>query len=124
MNFESVFTEARIAAVEAGLKCRPVPMVVQERINALDDKSAVKQEWFVDDGVCGFAWVKIRPGNSSFARWLVKNGKARSAYTGGVDIWVSEFGQSMQRKEAFAVAMAKVFREKLGVNAYADSRLD
>ena len=82
------------------------------------------KEYYEPEGMCGFAWVKIRPGNSSFAKWLVKNKLARSAYGGGVDIWISGFNQSVERKEACARAMAEVLRNELGVNAYADSRLD
>lgn len=73
---------------------------------------------------CGFAWIKVRPANSPFANWLKKNGHVRGvAYHGGVDIWVHEFGQSMQRKEAFAHAFAEVIYNA-GIKAYAQSRID
>jgi malate synthase len=74
--------------------------------------------------VCGFAWIKIRPATSAFAKWLVKTGKARPAYGGGLSIWISAHNQSMERKEAHARAMAKVLSEKLGINCYAESRMD
>jgi hypothetical protein len=87
-----------------------------------DDVRAV---WFEPEGLCGFAWVKVTPGNSSFAKWLLKQKiVSGGAYGGGVDIWVSAFGQSYERKDAYAQAMAKVLVEELGIKAYAQSRLD
>jgi hypothetical protein len=103
----------------------PVPMVVGTPTTPLgNDIDFSQRTYFVSEGVCGFAWVKVRPGTSSFARWLVRTGKSRGkAYHGGVDIWIGDFGQSMQRKEAYARAMAQVFTEA-GIKAYAQSRLD
>jgi hypothetical protein len=123
-SFAAAFAEARAAGLAAGNAKRPVPMIVTQHENALDDNSAVKQQWFVEGGACGFAWVKVRNGNSSFAKWLMKNKLARKSYYGGVEISVHEHEQSIERKEAHASAMAKVLVEKLGVEAYADSRMD
>ena len=123
-EFEVVFNEANRAGFAAGEAAKPAAMIVQERASPVDDSSAVKNEWFVPDGVCGFAWVKVSPGSCSFAKWLVKNKLAKSSYGGGVSIWVSAHGQSYERKVAHASAMAKIISEKLGVKAYADSRLD
>jgi len=126
MNFEYIYAEARAAGLAAGKAAVPPVMVVQERASALDDESPVKKEWTVPEGPCGFAWVNVRPGNSKFANWLKKNGLARSdSYAGGVTIWVSEFGQSMVRKEAYARALAESLRGSLGMDRiYADSRMD
>jgi hypothetical protein len=44
-------------------------------------------------------------------------------YGGGVTYWVSQFGQSVDRKAAFAGAFAKVLREN-GIQATAGDRLD
>lgn len=82
-----------------------------------------KPVYYVADGACGFAWVKVYPGNSKFARFLVKNGLARKSYSGGVDIWVSAYSQSVQKKEAYARAFANVVKAA-GYKCYADSRLD
>jgi hypothetical protein len=103
----------------------PTPMVVGTPSTPLgSDIDFSQRTYFVSEGVCGFAWVKVVPGTSSFARWLVRTGKSRGkAYGGGVDIWIGDFGQSMQRKEAYARAMASVFREA-GLKAYAQSRMD
>jgi hypothetical protein len=123
-KFEQAFNEANRAGFAAGEMSKPVPMVVSEHVNPLNDASAVKNQWFVGEGACGFAWVKVSPGNSSFAKWLVKNKLARKSYYGGVEISISAHGQSVERKEAHAREMARVLKEKLGVAAYAESRMD
>jgi endonuclease YncB( thermonuclease family) len=116
VTFEAAWVRAVNAAKFAGEALTPRPMTVSE--------GAGGQSWYVSDGVCGFAWVTVSPGNSSFAKWLVKNGYARKAYEGGVCHWVSAFGQSMERKEAYARAMADMLRSELGVKAYPGSRMD
>jgi hypothetical protein len=123
-KFEAAYNKAVAAGKAAGEAKAPVPMVVAEHADPLNDRSPVNRAWHCAEGACGFAWVRVRPGNCSFAKWLVKNGHARPAYEGGVDIWISAFNQSVERKEACARAMAEVFRSELGVNAYSDSRLD
>jgi hypothetical protein len=120
---EELWCCALAAGQVAGYVHKPEPMIVSERASPLDDNSPIVKQWEVDSGVCGFAWVSIRPATSSFARWLVKQGLAHKAYEGGLSIWISDYNQSMERKEAHARAMAEVFRAA-GVNAYAASRMD
>ena len=123
-NYQKIWDEALNAGQDALTKCTPTPMVVEEHKHQLDDNSPVVKQWFVEGGVCGFAWVNIRPATSSFARWLKSQGIVkRVSYYGGYDYWVIHGGQSMQRKEAFARAMAEVLR-KHGINADAMSRID
>lgn len=124
-EWQELWEAAEAKAFAAGDAAVPTPMVVGEPTTFLgSDVDFSKKTYFVSEGVCGFAWVKVTPGTSSFARWLVKTGKSRGrAYGGGVDIWISHYGQSMQRKEAFARAMADAFREA-GITAYAQSRMD
>jgi hypothetical protein len=125
--FEAAFAKAAAAGQAAGEAAKPRAMMVVQPSDPLNDNSVPKAMWHVPEGVCGFAWVKVGPGNSSFAKWLVKNKHARKAYGGGVDIWISDFGQSMERKEACAYAMAKVLQEELASNKlsiYASSRMD
>jgi hypothetical protein len=123
-KFELAYNKAAVAGKAAGEYAVPEPMIVVQHADPTNDRSAPVKAWHVPDGPCGFAWVNVRPGNSSFARWLVKNKLARPAYHGGVDIWISAFNQSVTRKEACANAMAEVLRTELGVRAYAGSRLD
>ena len=75
---------------------------------------------------CGFAWVKIRPATSSFARALKKEGVVKHvSYSGGYDIWNPSgyHGQSMDFKEAGAMAYANVLRG-YGIRAIPMSRAD
>jgi len=126
-NRDSEFRALVQQAHQAGLKALeervPIPMVVSQHSNPLSDSSPVVKQYYVPEGACGFAWVKVRPGNSAFARWAKKNAGFRSSYTGGIDYWVSYGNQSIERKEAYAQAYADVLREA-GIQAYAQSRLD
>lgn len=122
-DWQKVYDEARQAGIDAGTLALPTPMVVQQHSNMLDDKSPVEKQWFVPDGVCGFAWVTIRPGNCSFAKWLKINKLGDNAYHGGVSIWVHDFNQSMERKEKYAYAFAEVL-SKYGIKACPGSRMD
>lgn len=120
----ALWNKAYEEGMKAGQAHRPIPMVVQQHSNMLDDNSPVKESWFVEGGVCGFAWVVVKPGTSSFARWAKREKDAKRAYYGGIQVlWVSEFGQSYERKVAFARKFAEVLREG-GVKAYSESRLD
>jgi hypothetical protein len=122
-EFEELFNRAHAAGMTAGKVVTPRPMVVQQHANMLDDKSPVVYRDIVDEGVCGFAWILVRPGGSSFGRWLKATKRANNHYYGGMSIWVDEFGQSMTRKEKYAEAFAHVL-QTAGINARADSRMD
>lgn len=123
-RFEKLFSDAHLAGLHAvSTMAPPEPMIVAG--TGLDERGRVVTTIYppVLDGVCGFAWVTIRPGTSSFAKWLVKNGHARAAYGGGVQVWVSYFNQSMAKKETYASAFADTL-EAAGIKAYAGSRMD
>ena len=122
-QFKALYERAVEAGQKAGIAASPVPMVVGSPTTPLgNDLDPNKQQYFVADGVCGFAWVQIK-GNTAFARWAKKNTKFDKGYPSGLSYWVSEFNQSMQRKEAFARAMSRVLKEG-GVEAYPMSRMD
>jgi hypothetical protein len=118
---------ADAAGKAAAAAVTPVPMVVQERANPLDDSSPVVRQWApVMDGVCGFAWVNVKPGNSAFANWLKKQPGSRwrtDSYEGGVSMSVFDYNQSLTRKAAYAGAFARVLSEA-GIRAYSASRMD
>jgi len=122
-SFEALFDLAEAAGRQAADNATVVPMVVGTAKGLFDDSfDTTKPTYFVEGGVCGFAWVKFK-GNTAFGRWAKKNGKARPAYGGGLQVWVSGYQQSMQRKAAYAQAFAGVLNEA-GVTAYAESRMD
>jgi len=58
--------------------------------------------------LCGFAWIIVKPGTSSFARWLVKTGRGSSDhYYGGVHIGIIEYGQFLVQNEEYANFFAR-----------------
>ena len=109
-----LYSRALAAGKAAATATTPEPMVVQGH--------GIRE--VVADGPCGFAWIKVRPANSRFAKWAVKKGIGRrSEYEGGVIIWVHDYRQSMALKEAHAYAVARVLSEA-GIHAYSQSRMD
>lgn len=121
---EALFRRALAAGLAAGESAVPTPIVVTERVNPFDDHSPVVRAYGpYTEGACGFASVVIRPGNSSFARWIKNTHHSNRGYTGGVEFWVEGFGQSYERKRAYAQAFAGVLTAA-GVKAHAQSRCD
>lgn len=125
--YESAYEAAHIAGHEAATNLETSTMIVVEPSNPLDDSSPPKKVWACNEGPCGFAWVNVRPGNSKFANWLKKNHDASRSYYGGLDIWVGAYGQSYERKKAYAHAFADVLARELDdpkLRIYPMSRLD
>lgn len=125
---EAEFIRLAIKAHEAGLKtaaaAKPIPMIVSQHVNMANDNSPFEKSWYVEDGVCGFGWVVIRPATSSFARWAKKNiPLCGNHYYGGLSISSALRTQSMARNEAYCQGYAEVLSEA-GINAYAQSRID
>lgn len=116
MDFEQWWAEAEAAGAAAAVAVTPNAMIVAEASSG--------QTWHVSEGVCGFGWVVVNPGNSSFAHWAKKHKPTHPEYGGGLCVrYVGEYGQSYERKRAFAAAFAEVLRN-YGVQARARSRLD
>ena len=79
-----------------------------------------------DRDACGFAWVTVyEKGSTKMGRALIKAG-FRKAYGGGLQMWnpSGSHTQCISAKEEGAVVAAKILTERLGVKAYAGSRLD
>jgi hypothetical protein len=124
IDWANVFDDADAAGRAAAEACVPVPMVATEHADPLDDSSPVVRRYApILDGVCGFAWITIYPGNCAAANFAKKNWAARPGYEGGMQVWVSSYGQSMETKEAYAQAFADVLKQA-GVKAYSGSRGD
>lgn len=124
MNCEQIFSQADAAGCAAVANMEVRPMIVTKHSNPLDDSSEIIDQFYVQDGVCGFAWVKIRPARGKFVNWLKENGIGRTnSFEGGYDIWISAYNQSMQKKETYACAFAKVLVAN-GIKAYGQSRMD
>lgn len=114
-HFRDLYYKAHLAGVEAGNRCNPKAMYVADVIHK-------GRNYVCFDGVCGFAWVRIK-GNTPFGRWCKSEAIARKLYTGGLQIRVTQYGQSMERKLAYATAFASVLANN-NVWAIAESRLD
>ena len=124
MTHQELWDRAYKEGLEAGTEHSPTPMIVQQHENMLDDSSPVVKTYApVMGGVCGFAWVVVKPGTSSFARWLKDTGKAKKHDRGGLYVWIWEFGQSYEKKMKMASAMANVLTAA-GINACSEGRLD
>ena len=105
---EAVVQEARLVAYQAADK------FFQERLGGRDQYA------------CGFAWVTVyEKGSTKMGRALLKNG-FRKAYGGGLQMWnpSGSYTQAITAKEVGAEAAARVLTERLGVKAYAGSRMD
>ena len=124
-NPAGIYAEAHSAGMAAGNKSKPVPMVVGTPSTPLgNDIDYSKETYYVADGVCGFAWINIKPARGKFVKYLKDNDIGRKdSYYGGYTIWVSGFGQSMTRKENYARAFVKILNDN-GLKAYAMSRMD
>ena len=105
--------------------------LVQDACNeaAIQARTAAKA-FFQKHGeydACGFAWVDVYGvrSNSRLGKTLQSFG-FRKSYTGSLQLWspCGSATQSISIKEAGAEAYAKVLTEKLGIKAYAGSRLD
>jgi|JI8StandDraft_1071087.scaffolds.fasta_scaffold23921_5 hypothetical protein len=118
-----IFDLADAAGKAAAEAKEPVPMIVVQHQHPLDDNSPIVKVYEpVMGGVCGFAWINV-PGNSVFGRYLKNEKRCSKGYPKGINYWVGGYGQSMEKKEAYAHAFAAVLREH-GIKAYAQSRMD
>jgi hypothetical protein len=122
VDYAALFAEADAAGCVAAAALVPAAMVVRS-VDLLDRPIPGAPSYFVEGGVCGFAWVNVRPANCGFAKWLKKFKGARVGYYGGMQFSVRGYGQSMQRKDAYAQAFAKVVSDA-GFKACAESRMD
>lgn len=122
--YPAVWKQADTAGKAAADACVPVPMYVGTPTHPLGhDIDPSKPVYHVPDGVCGFAWVNWK-GNTGWGRWTAREGLTRKdTYYGGQTYWISGYGQSMERKEAYARAFAAVLNEH-GIPATAMSRMD
>lgn len=128
---QTVFDEATVYAEKISARIKPQPMVVGTAKTFFGDEiDETKPTYFVAGGVCGFAWVVIKPANSKFVKWLKKQNIGYKAYGGGWAIMArpqntrnNPLAQSLEINEAWAKAFAEMLRAN-GIKAYAESRMD
>lgn len=110
-----ILQEAHLAGLYAGNTANPTPYQIVNGDNQVIDS--------LDDGLCGFAWITIRPARGKLVAYLKKRQWGSNGWNGGWEIWVSHFNQSYERKYAYAKAFAETLRTH-GINAQAGGRLD
>lgn len=113
-QFAALWRKAWELGEQAAIAHKPRTMVVSDSDGTVVD--------VVPEGMCGFAWLNV-PGNTSFGKWLKKQGYARPDYPTGLSVWISAYSQSYERKVAHAVAMADYLRGN-GIECRVVSRLD
>lgn len=129
--FQSVRQKADAAGRTAVEKLHVVPMIVGQETSFFSGKiDYSKPTEYVADGVCGFAWVDVYPVNKGNTlagkeerKILESVGFRKNDYTKTHQLWISDYNQSMQKKEAYARAFAEILRDN-GIKAYSGSRLD
>ncbi len=116
--FTQAVHNADIAGVAAAAKCTEQMLTIK----------GYEHEPFP---ICGFAWVNFRPATTRFVRFMKKEGLVQKAYEGGANLWVSKFGQSYDKKLAYARAFADVIQTEVvlsglepALKVYGSGRLD
>jgi hypothetical protein len=122
LNLSDLYQSAH-AAGNAAVESTVVRPMIVRWVDPVSYTGEAIQEYIVDDGVCGFASVIVKPANSAFAKYLAAHHGASKAYSGGMSLYISDFNQSLQRKEAYAKAFASVLVDA-GINAHYESRMD
>ena len=121
---EKLLERAHLMGMDAGRRVGVTPMVVGTPTEIFGNEiDYSKPTYVVNDGVCGFAGVVIKPARGKFVSYLKSIGIGHKHYYGGYYVSVREFNQSLTRKEAYAEAYAKVLSEE-GMSCYVDSRMD
>jgi hypothetical protein len=128
VDYENIWAQAQDAGYKAVRDLEAsagiVPIIVGEPTTPFgSDIDYSKPTYVINDGVCGFAQIRFA-GNTAFGRWAkAKELASKDSYYGGLYVWVGEFNQSFQRKDAYARAFAQSLKEN-GIDAYSTSRLD
>lgn len=130
-SFSEICKKADVAGKAAVEKLKVTPMVMGSSAGLFSNEiDYSKPTYYVSDGVCGFAWCSVRPANKGNTRLgkeerlvLEAAGFRKNDYEKTYQLWISDYNQSMQKKEAYADAYAKVLYEN-GINAYSGSRMD
>lgn len=128
-DFAGLYRKAQQAGQQAADAITPQPMVVGTATSLFgNDIDRTKPVYVVRGGVCGFAWVVIKPATGGFVRWLKAQNIGYKNYYGGWAVSANprtapDLAQSMEIKRAYAYAFAQVLKEA-GLKAYVESRMD
>lgn len=124
MDMQAIWNEVAEAATKAANDCVPQPMGVYSADIFGKQTGPVS---IVDEGLCGFAWVRIKPARGAFIKFLKDNEIGVTSCMGGYMISMSLFthSQSFERKEAAARAAVSVLKKyQVADKIWVESRLD
>jgi hypothetical protein len=130
--FEALMEKADAAGREAVANLKVTPMIVGQAKSLFSNEiDYTKPVEVVESGACGFAWISVYPefkGNTRLGkqeRAVLEEFEFEQDYCNKAKYtrWVSEFGQSLERKTAYANAAAAVFAAA-GIRAFGQSRID
>lgn len=113
--FDDIWNEAIEAAKAAHASCKPHPVIFGQAKDLFSNEFVPGTEERCDDGVCGVAYMTIRPARGPFVAWMKKNRKGDSGVYGGWTISPYDLDpslsrtQSMERKEAAMRAAREIF---------------
>lgn len=129
--FEEIWKEASKAAWEGFQDCKPTPMIVGQARGLFGNEIIPGTEEVVEDGVCGFAWIQVKPARGPWVSWMKNNDIGSSGVYGGWTLSPMDFdsrigrSQSMERKTSAMNAALKVleiyFPDK---KMWVESRMD
>lgn len=135
VKFEKLWSELQRVSHEAlATATPPRAMIVGSPSTPLgNDVDPNQKQWYVADGVCGFAWVVIDSGRVGFAQWLLKNERGYKNYSWGgykgvamrdwARLGFADTRQSLELKEQVCGAMARYLRSQ-GIECHVESRID
>lgn len=121
-QYSAFIEKAHQAGMAAGEVVQTATMVVGVPTTPLSsDIDPSKKVYMVPDGICGFAYLNTA-GNTPFGRYCKRLGW-RPAFRGGLFTSVRPFGQSLERKTAYAQAWVASMQES-GVSVSYETRVD
>ena len=128
---EEIFIEAQLKACDAFHSHKPTPMIVGHAKNLFSNEIIPGTEEIVEDGLCGFAWINIKPARGPLVKFLKSKGIGRNGDYGGYTISSYEstpgtgFSQSMEKNQAGCKAFVKVILKYFpDMNIYVGTRID
>ena len=104
-----------------------VDTIVRDTLNQAHKACVDYHQEHGDRGAIGFAWVRIPiRTNTKLAKFLLNTNSFSKHYRGGLELWMPGRvpAQSMDIAEVGARVAAQVLKERLGIEAYDESRMD
>lgn len=130
LMISEIFSEACTAAVKAFHDAKPTPVIFGQAKGLFGNEMVPGTEELVEDGVCGFAWINIKPARGEFVKFLKSKNIGRKGVYGGYTISAYDIGipgssQSMERKEAGCKAFVAVIKKYFpDMRIWVESRMD